>query len=356
MRQVRVDGAEVRVAGAERLAMAQLGGTGIDVYPVALGGTPFGWTSDEATSHRVLDAFIAGGGNFVDTSDSYMAAVPGHSGGESETIIGSWLAARKNRDRVIIGTKVSRHPRFKGLSPANVAAAADASLKRLQTDYIDVYYAHYDDPATPLAETIGAFETLRTTGKIRAVALSNYTGARIAEWLDTARSSGCEPPAVLQPHYNLVTRRLYEREIAPVAASAGLAVVPYFALAAGFLTGKYRKKLGLAPSLALVGALLTGKHRRKPYDFGAQVRQRIASKHSSDAGLAVIDALDGIASGHGVAIATAAIAWLRGRPNVVAPITSARTAEQLPALLAAATLNLTGEEIATLDEISARVG
>jgi aryl-alcohol dehydrogenase-like predicted oxidoreductase len=332
--------------------MTLLGRTGIDVYPLALGGTPFGWTSDETTSHEVLDAFTEAGGNFIDTSDSYMAGVPGHSGGESETIIGSWLAACKNRDQVIIGTKVSRHPSFKGLAPANVAAAADASLNRLRTDYIDVYYAHYDDPATPLGETIGAFETLRTAGKIRAVGLSNYRGSRITEWLDTARSIGSEPPAILQPHYNLVTRQPYEREIAPVAASAWLAVVPYFALAAGFLTGKYREKSGLTANLALIGGLLTGKHRRKRYEFGAQVRQQMASKYSTGAGLAVIDALDGIASAHGVAIATVAIAWLRGRPNVAAPITSARTPEQLPPLLAAATLNLTGEEIAALDEIS----
>jgi len=336
--------------------MTQLGGTGIDVYPVALGGTPFGWTSDEANSHRVLDVFIGGGGNFIDTSDSYMAGVPGNSGGVSETIIGDWMRGRRNRDRVIIGTKVSKHPQFKGLSPANVAAAADASLKRLQTDYIDVYYAHYDDRATPLAETVGAFETLRTAGKVRAVGLSNYTGARIAEWLDTAQANGYEPPAILQPHYNLVTRQPYEREIAPVAASAGLAVVPYFALAAGFLTGKYRKKSELAAYLALARGLLTGKHRTNKYEFGRQIRQQMASKYASSAGLAVIDALDSIASLYQVAIATVAIAWLRRRPNVAAPITSARTVEQLPTLLAAATLNLTGEEMATLDQISARVG
>jgi len=336
--------------------MTPLGGTGIDVYPVALGGTPFGWTSDETTSHRVLDAFTEAGGNFIDTSDSYMAGVPGNSGGVSETIIGSWLATRMNRDRVIIGTKVSKHPQFKGLSPANVAAAADASLKRLRTDYIDVYYAHYDDPATPLAETVGAFETLRTAGKIRAVGLSNYSGARIAAWLDVARALGCEPPAILQPHYNLVTRQPYEREIAPVAANAGLAVAPYFALAAGFLTGKYRKKSGLAAYLGLARGLLTGKHRRNKYEFGGQIRQQMASKYASDAGLAVIDRLDSIASVHRVAIAAVAIAWLRSRPNVVAPITSARTVEQLPTLLASATLNLTGAEMASLDEISARVG
>jgi aryl-alcohol dehydrogenase-like predicted oxidoreductase len=197
---------------------------------------------------------------------------------------------------VIIGTKVSKRPRFKWLPAANVAAAADASLKRLQTDYIDVYHAHFDD-----------------------------------------RSSGCEPPAVLQPQYNLVARQPYEREIASVAASAGLAVVPHFALAAGFLTGKYRNKPRRAAPTTLIGGLVTGKHRRKRYEFGAQIRRQMASKYSTHAGLAVIDALDGIASAHGVAIATVAIAWLCGRPNVAAPITIARTAEQLPPLLAAAT-------------------
>ncbi|WP_344869046.1 aldo/keto reductase [Amycolatopsis ultiminotia] len=314
--------------------MTQLGRTGIDVFPLVLGGNTFGWTSDEASSHEVLDAFVAGGGTFIDTSDNYSAFVPGNSGGESETIIGSWLAARKNRDSVVIGTKVSIHPQFQGLAADNVAAAADASLKRLGTDYIDVYYAHRDDASTPLAETAGAFEALRKAGKIRAVALSNYTGARITEWLEIARREGYEPPAVLQPDYNLVKRLPYEREIAPVATDAGIAVVPYFALASGFLTGKYRRK----------------------EDFGEGPRQFLANQFFSDAGLAVLDVLEEVASAHAAEISTVAIAWLRGRPEVVAPIASARTVGQLPALLSSATLELTADETAALDEASARVG
>jgi aryl-alcohol dehydrogenase (NADP+) len=313
--------------------MAQLGRTGIDVFPVVLGGNTFGWTSDEATSHQVLDTFVAGGGNFVDTADSYSYFAPGNSGGESETIIGSWLASRKNRDSVVIGTKVHDHPEFKGLAAANIAAAADASLTRLGTDRIDVYYAHHDDQDTPLAETVSAFDALHKAGKIRAVALSNYSGARIAEWLDISRREGYELPTVLQPEYNLVRRQPYEHEIAPVVADAGLAVLPYFALASGFLTGKYRTK----------------------EDFGPDIRQYLANRFFSEAGLAVVKVLEGIAAAHGVEISTAAIAWLRGRPGVVAPIASARTPEQLPALLASATLDLTTDESAALDEVSARV-
>jgi aryl-alcohol dehydrogenase-like predicted oxidoreductase len=311
--------------------MTQLGRTEIDVFPLALGGNTFGWTSDEATSHQVLDAFTAGGGNFIDTADSYSAFVPGNSGGESETIIGSWLTARQNRDQVVIGTKVSEHPEFKGLAAPTVAAAADASLRRLRTDYIDVYYAHHDDHETPLAETAGAFEALRRAGKVRAVALSNYSAARITEWLEIARREGYEPPAVLQPDYNLVTREPYESEIAPVAVNAGLAVVPYFALASGFLTGKYRQKA----------------------DLDAGIRSVLASRYVTEAGLAVVDQLAEIASARGVQLSTVAVAWLRGRPNVVAPVASARTVGQLPALLAAATLELTEQETAALDKVSA---
>jgi len=339
--------------------MVQLGRTGIDVFPLVLGGNTFGWTSDEASSHHVLDAFVAGGGNFIDTSDSYNALIPGPSGGESETIIGSWLAARKNRDSVVIGTKVSQHPEFKGLAAANIVAAADSSLTRLGTDYIDVYYAHFDDPKTPLAETAGAFDALRKAGKVRAVALSNYTGARIAEWLDTCRREGYEPPAVLQPHYNLVTRQPYEREIAPILADEGMVAVPYFALASGFLTGKYRevgtfRKAG--SYFAVVGGLLTGKHRRQKQEFGQGVRQLLASRYFSKAGLSVVKVVEDIATARKVEMATVALAWLRGRPSVVAPIASARTVEQLPALLASATLELTADETAALDEVSARVG
>jgi aryl-alcohol dehydrogenase (NADP+) len=338
--------------------MTQLGHSGIDVFPLALGGNTFGWTSDEANSHQVLDAFVAGGGNFIDTADGYSAFVPGNSGGESETIIGSWLAGRKNRDAVVIGTKVSTHPRFKGLAAANVAAALDASLTRLGTDYVDVYYAHFDDPKTPLAETVAAFGSLHKAGKIRAVALSNYTGARITEWLEICRREGFEPPAVVQPHYNLVNRQPYEREIAPVLADAGIASVPYLALASGFLTGKYRK-IGayrkIRPYLSVVGGLLTGKQRTKKEEFGGNARQILAGRYFSAAGLAVVDVVQEIASARGAEMATVAIAWLRARPGVTAPLTSARTVEQLPPLLAAVELDLTADETAVLDAVSARV-
>ncbi|KAA9163578.1 aldo/keto reductase [Amycolatopsis acidicola] len=313
--------------------MTQLGRTGIDVFPLVLGGNTFGWTSDEASSHRILDAFAAGGGNFIDTADSYSYFAPGNSGGESETVIGSWLAARKNRDSVVIGTKVSNHPEFKGLSAGTIAAAADASLKRLGTDYIDVYYAHNDDPDTPLAETAAAFADLHKAGKIRAVAASNYTAERLTEWLDIARREGFEPPTVLQPHYNLVNRQPYERELAPVAADAGLAVVPYFALASGFLTGKYRRK----------------------EDFGEEIRQRLATQYFSEPALAVLDVLEEVAGNHGVEMSTVALAWLRSRLGVVGPIASARTLEQLPALLASATLVLSVDETDALDEASAKI-
>ena len=174
-------------------------GLGIHVYPLALGGSTFGWTSDEITSRQVLDSFLDAGGNHIDTSDSYAAFVPGNSGGESETIIGAWMATLRNRDRVVIGTKVSQHPKFTGLSAANVAAAADASLKRLGTDYIDLYWAHYDDPDVPLEETAEAFDALVRAGKVRAIGVSNYSGERIREWITIARREGYSVPVAVQP-------------------------------------------------------------------------------------------------------------------------------------------------------------
>src|SRR5580693_1100456 len=221
-------------------------GMGIDVSPLALGGTTFGWTSDEATSWQVLDSFLDAGGNLIDTADSYSAFVPGNTGGESETIIGAWMAARGNRDRVVIGTKVSQHPKFTGLSAANVAAAADASLKRLGTDYIDLYWAHYDDPDVPLEETAEAFDALVRAGKVRALGVSNYSGERIREWITIVRRESYSVPVAVQSLYNLVKREPYEQDIAPVAGAEDLAVLPYQALASGFLTGKYRAEADLA--------------------------------------------------------------------------------------------------------------
>jgi aryl-alcohol dehydrogenase-like predicted oxidoreductase len=313
--------------------MTKIGKSDLDVFPLALGGNTFGWTSDETTSHDVLDAFVAAGGNFVDTADGYSSWVPGNSGGESETILGSWFAKRGNRSSVVLGTKVSQHPDFPGLGGANVAAAADASLARLQTDYIDLYYAHFDDASTPLEETASAFNDLVVAGKVRNVALSNYSAVRVAEWFEIAERNGFALPVALQPHYNLVHRQPFEGELAPIVAEKQLGVVPYSALASGFLTGKYRSSddLGKSPRGQGVGGYLTPE------------------------GLAVLSVLDSVASAHGEAVASVALAWLRTRPGIVAPLASARTVEQLPTLIASATLELTADEISALDEASAKI-
>ncbi len=307
--------------------MTVIGSSDLDVFPLGLGGNTFGWTSDKETSFAVLDAYVAGGGNFVDTADGYSAWVPGNSGGESETIIGEWTAARGNRDSVVIATKVCSHPRFRGLSPKNVLAAADASLARLRTDRIDLYFAHRDDPDVPVAEAAGAFHELQLAGKIRYVGLSNYTAPRLREWLAVAAAEGFAPPVALQPHYNLVERAAYEASLAPVAAEFGLGVLPYYALASGFLAGKYRNAS----------------------DHAGAARQPGATRYLTPAGQAVLAALDSVAADHGVAQAAVALAWLRTRPNVVAPLASARTVDQLPALLASATLELTADEVKALD-------
>jgi len=314
--------------------MTVIGSSDLDVFPLGLGGNTFGWTSDEETSFAVLDAYVGGGGNLIDTADSYSAWVPGNAGGESETIIGEWTAARRNRDSVIIATKVDRHPQFRGLSRSNVLAAADASLSRLRTDRIDLYYVHYDDPDVPVAEAAGVFSELRKAGKIRYVGLSNFTAPRLREWFTVSAAEGFAPPVALQPHYNLVERAAYETSLAPVAAEFGLGVLPYYALASGFLAGKYRSAS----------------------DHAGAARQPGATRYlTSPTGPAVLAALDSIVAnrGGGVPPATVALAWLRSRPNVVAPLASARTVDQLPALLASATLDLTAGEIEALDQASA---
>ena len=313
--------------------MTKIGTSDLDVFPLALGGNTFGWTSDEQTSHEVLDAFVASGGNFVDTADGYSAWVPGNSGGESETIIGSWFAKRGNRDSVVLGTKVSQHPDFMGLGGANVLAAADASLARLGTDYIDLYYAHFDDESTPLEETASAFNDLVVAGKVRNIAVSNYTAERVAEWFAIAEKNGFALPVALQPHYNLVHREPFESEFGAIVAEKQLGVVPYYALASGFLTGKYRTA----------------------DDFGKSPRGGGMGAYLNENGLGVIAALDDVASAHGVAVASVALAWLRTRPGIVAPLASARTTEQLPDLVASATLELTADETAALDAASAKI-
>ncbi|KAB8290579.1 aldo/keto reductase [Bifidobacterium avesanii] len=308
----------------------KVGGSDLEVFPLVLGGNTFGWTSDEATSRRVLDEYVEAGGNFVDTADVYSAWAPGNAGGESEIILGRWLAVRGNRDRVVIATKVSEHPQYKGLSRANVLAAADESLLRLGVDEIDLYYAHFDDKATPLEETAAAFDELVKAGKIRAIGLSNYTADRIEEWFRIAREHGYALPVALEPHYNLVHRGNYERTLAPIAARENLSVFPYFSLAAGFLTGKYRSAA----------------------DAEGKAREGMVAGYLTAAGFALVDALDRVAKAHDAAIATVVLAWLRHRPQVAGPIASARTPEQLPALVASTTLDLTADEVAALDRAS----
>ncbi|MGW3985856.1 aldo/keto reductase [Streptomyces sp. NPDC004830] len=311
--------------------LRKLGSSDLEVFPLALGGNVFGWTADEDRSFAVLDAYTAAGGNFVDTADVYSAWVDGNRGGESETILGRWLRARGNRSEVVVATKVSQHPDFQGLSAATIKAAADASLRRLGTDHIDLYYTHYDRPEVPVEEIIGALDALVKAGKVRHIAASNISAERLRESLEFSDREGLARYVALQPHYNLVSRDTYEGGLQDLAERSGLAAVPYYALASGFLTGKYR------PGTTVESARAGG-----------------AARHlETERGRRVLDALDEIAAAHEVPVATVALAWLAARPTVVAPIASARTVEQLPALVGVARLTLTEAETARLDEASA---
>lgn len=309
--------------------MTRIGRSDLDILPLSLGGNVFGWTADRDTSFEVLDAFHAGGGDFIDTADAYSAWAPGNSGGESETLIGEWLASRAPRD-VVVATKVSQHPEFRGLSAKNVRAAAEASLSRLGLDTIDLYYAHFDDADTPLEETVAAFADLVRDGLVRYVGVSNYSAARIREWVSLAEATGADLPVAVQPHYNLVHRTEVEREIVPVAEQYGMSLVPYYALASGFLTGKYRG-----------GDAASGSPRAEG-----------AAKLATPAGLALIDALEEVGAAHDASIASTALAWLRAQPTVAAPIASASKVSQVADLLAGAALELTADEIARLSAAS----
>lgn len=325
-RRMTIDSAAPHHASATR---APLGDSGIEVFPLSLGGNVFGWTSGRQTSFDVLDGYVAAGGNFIDTADSYSAWVPGNRGGESETIIGEWLSRRSgSRDDVVIATKVSRHPEFTGLEPSNVRAAARASLERLQTDRIDLYYAHFDDDSVALEDIARVFSDLVDEGVVRAIGVSNFSAERVSDWLRLAEQEGLHAPVALQPHYNLVERGI-EADLLPLAREAGLAVVPYYALASGFLTGKYRD----------------GSTSDSPRASGA-------TAYLDDRGRRVLAALDAAARAHEVEVATVALAWLRSQPGVVAPIASARVMEQLPALVASASLELAPEELSSLDAAS----
>ncbi|MFI2784148.1 aldo/keto reductase [Streptomyces sp. ALB3] len=312
-------------------SLRPLGSSSLKVFPLALGGNVFGWTADEDRTFAVLDAYVAAGGNFIDTADSYSAWVPGNEGGESETLIGRWLAARSRRDDVVIATKVGAHPAYKGLSPTTVKEAAEASLRRLGTDHIDLYYTHFDDESVPVEEIITALDQLVKAGTVREIAASNISPERLQASLDFSEREGMARYVALQPHYNLVSRDTYEGALQDTASRAGLAAVPYFALASGFLTGKYR-----------TGAPVES------------ARAEGAGKHlETERGRKVLAALDRTAREHDAEVATVALAWLASRPTVTAPIASARTVEQLPALMAVDGLRLTERQLADLTEASA---
>ncbi len=311
--------------------MNRIGSTDLDVFPLCLGGNVFGWTADEAASFRVLDAYVAAGGNFVDTADSYVEWAPGARGGESETIIGRWLARRGRRDDVVIATKVGQAPGREGLAPATIAAAADESLARLGIDHIDLYYAHIDDSATPLEDSLGALDALVSAGKVRHIAASNHSAPRLAAALAASDATGARRYVALQTHYNLVHREEYEGELEALCAREGLSCLAYSALADGFLTGKYRPG----------------------HELPQSERAEDAAPYLEGRGATVLGALDTVAARHGVAPAAVALAWLTGRPTVAAAVASARTVEQLHELLAAATLELGGDDLELLGSVSA---
>ena len=310
----------------------KLGSAGPEVPVICLGGNVYGWTLPEAETFRQLDAALDAGLNFVDTADVYSRWVPGHKGGESETIIGKWFAKTGKRKNVILATKVGMDlgDGKQGLKAAYIRQAVEDSLQRLQTDYIDVYQAHKDDAETPLEETLGAFDELVKQGKVRYIGASNYTGARLAEALETSRKNGFASYVSLQPHYNLVERDPFETDLLPVVEKHQVGVIPYFSLASGFLTGKYR------------GQKDTENVARGP----------MVQKYLNDWGFGVVAALDEVANAHGSTPARVALAWLIAQPGITAPIASATNEKQLADLAEAAKLKLDAESIRKLDDVS----
>ena len=310
-----------------------LGRSGLSIAPLVFGGNVFGWTADERRSFELLDAFVDAGFNLVDTADVYSRWVPGHSGGESETIIGRWLKASGKRDRVLIATKVGMDMGGdrKGLSRRWIRQSVEDSLRRLQTDRIDLYQSHLDDAGTPLEETLSTYAELIAGGKVRAIGASNYTAARLAEALEVSRKLGLPRYESLQPHYNLVERADYEAELEPLCRAQEVGVINYYALASGFLSGKYRSQADLAQS-----------------PRGAGV-----AKYLDERGLRVLAALDAVAASLHATVAQVALAWQIARPGLTAPIASATSTAQLTELIGAARLELDRESIAAIDRASA---
>jgi aryl-alcohol dehydrogenase-like predicted oxidoreductase len=310
-----------------------LGTTGFDVAPLALGGNVFGWTADEAMSFRLLDEFVHAGFNLIDTADSYSRWVPGHQGGESETVIGRWIARRGRHHDVVIATKVGSDmgEGHKILRQDYILKAADASLRRLQVDCIDLYQSHWDDEKTPFEETLAAYDRLLRDGKVRAIGASNLPAPRLAQALEVSKATGLPRYATLQPHYNLYERASFEGELQTLCVRENIGVITYFALAAGFLTGKYRSEA----------------------DFGKSARGPGMKKFLNPRGTKILDALDSVAARLHATPAQAALAWLMARPGVTAPIVSATSVDQLREVLRAATLALDATATAALDEASA---
>ena len=311
----------------------QLGTSDLTVVPLVFGGNVFGWTIDQEKSFTILDAFVGHGMNFIDTADVYSKWAPGNQGGESETILGAWFKRSGKRDQVVLATKVGMDlgDGRKGLAKKYILEAAEASLKRLGTDYIDLYQSHQDDETVPLDETLEAYSQLIQQGKVRVIGASNYKGNRLAEAIETARSHGLPAYQTLQPDYNLHERQAYETDLAPVAAKYSLGVIPYFSLGSGFLTGKYKSREDAA---------------------GANREQQVG-KYFDERGMRILKALGEVAGQTGAKQASIALAWLLAQPTITAPIASATSVDQLDSLAAAVDLTLTPEQVTMLTEAGA---
>ncbi|SIT86331.1 aldo/keto reductase [Pontibacter indicus] len=310
----------------------KLGNSGLEIAPLVFGGNVFGWTADEQTSFKLLDAFVEAGFNCIDTANSYSSWVPGNKGGESETIIGNWLKQRGGREQIIIATKVGAKLEGKGgLGKDYIRQQVEASLKRLQTDYIDLYQSHYDDPETPLEETLEAYTKLIQEGKVRAIGASNFSGERLEQALKASEQNNLARYESFQPEYNLYDREAYEKEIEPICTRYGLGVINYYALASGFLTGKYRSEA----------------------DFRKSPRGGGMKNYLNERGIRILKALDEVAEQYNTTPASVSLAWLMARPSITAPIASATKLEQLEDLVKAAGLRLDQAAIKKLDEASA---
>jgi aryl-alcohol dehydrogenase-like predicted oxidoreductase len=316
------------------MKLRQLGRSPLQVSPLAFGGNVFGWTTDEATSFSLLDAWLDAGFNFIDTADVYSRWAPGHSGGESETVIGKWLKASGKRSRVVLATKVGMDMGGdnKGLSPAHIARSIEGSLRRLQTDHVDLYQSHTDDATTPLADTLGAYQQLIEQGKVRVIGASNFSAPRLAEALATSERLGLPRYESLQPLYNLYDRAVFEDALAPLCLAHGVGVINFYALASGFLTGKYRTQA----------------------DEGKSARgKNTTAKYLNERGLRILAGLDAVAARFHATPGQVALAWQLARPGITAPIASATTLEQLAELVAATRLVLDEPAIQTLNQASA---